>query len=159
MGYLFWGEVWSGNFPIRHSRYIPIPVRVTSFPHLWLSSCGEKNFTTCGNSSCGKKRFHHSWLRHSWWNIFSPRLLFPLVVEFFSPRLLSHSWGKLVTCTGIGMYLSWLMGKFFFPHSWLRHSWGEKPDHTSPQKRYGTFLLTNSTNSSEKNLKKYFEIE
>ena len=37
---------------------------------------------------------------------FSPRLLFPLVVEFFSPRLLSHSWGKLVTCTGIGMYLS-----------------------------------------------------
>ena len=81
MGYLFWGEVWSGNFPIRHSRYIPIPVRVTSFPHLWLSSCGEKNFTTCGNSSCGKKRFHHSWLRHSWWNI-------------FSPRLLNHSWGK-----------------------------------------------------------------
>ena len=28
-----------------------------------------------------KKKFHHSWLRHSWWN-------------FFSPRLLSHSWGK-----------------------------------------------------------------
>ena len=36
---------------------------------------------------------------------FSPQLLFPRVVDFFSPQLLSHKWGKLVTRTGIGMYL------------------------------------------------------
>ena len=35
-------QFWDGKFSIRHSRHIPIPVRVTIFPHSWLSSCGKK---------------------------------------------------------------------------------------------------------------------
>ena len=41
---------------------------VTIFPHSWPSSCG-------------KQKIHHSRLRRSWW-------------IFYSPRLLTHSWGK-----------------------------------------------------------------
>ena len=82
-------QFWDGKFSIRHSRHIPIPVLVTIFPHSWLSSCG-------------KKKILHSRLRRSW------RI-------FFSPRLLSHSWGKIVTCTGIGMCLSWLIENFKIP--------------------------------------------
>ena len=83
---LSFGNFGTGKFPIRHSRHIPIPVRVTIFPHSWLSSCG-------------KKKFLHSRLRRSWRN-------------FFSPRLLSHSWGKIVTRTGIGMCLEWRIENF-----------------------------------------------
>ena len=104
------------KFPIRHSRHIPIPVRVTIFPHSWLSSCG-------------KKKFLHSRLRRSWRN-------------FFSPRLLSHSWGKIVTCTGIGMCLSWLIGNFKFLYSRLRRSYRNFPVPKSPNDIIGTFLCS-----------------
>ena len=75
------------KFPTCHSRPVPIP-------HLWFSSCG-------------KKKFHHSRLRRSWGN-------------FFSPRLLNH---------GVGNWDRPFVthGEFFFPHSWLRHSWGKNP--------------------------------
>ena len=89
------------KFSIRHSRHITIPVRVTIFPYEWLSSCG-------------KKKILHSRLRRSW------RI-------FFSPRLLSHSWGKIVTCTGIVMCLSWLIENFKFLYSRLRRSYRNFP--------------------------------
>ena len=77
------------KFSMSHERHIPIPVQVTIFPHEWLSSCG-------------KKKILHSRLLRSW------RI-------FFSPRLLSHSWRKIVTCTRIGMCLSWLIENFKIP--------------------------------------------
>ena len=80
---------WDRKFPIRHSWHIPNPVRITLFPHSWLSSWD-------------KKKILHSRLRRSW------RI-------FFLPRLLSQSWGKSVTCTGFGMCHSWLIGNFKNP--------------------------------------------
>ena len=47
-------------------------------------SCARHNFfPTCCLAVVVENKFHHSWLRHSWCNL------------FFSPRLLSHSWGKI----------------------------------------------------------------
>ena len=80
---------WDRKFPIRHSWHIPNPVRITLFPHSWLSSWD-------------KKKILHSRLRRSW------RI-------FFLPRLLSQSWGKSVTCTGFGMCHSWLIRNFKNP--------------------------------------------
>ena len=47
-------------------------------------SCARHNFfpTRC-LAVVVENKFHHSWLRHSWCNL------------FFPPRLLSHSWGKI----------------------------------------------------------------
>ena len=64
------GDFGTGKFSIRHSRHIPIPVRVTIFPHSWLSSCGKK--------------------------------------QILHER-------RIVTCTGIGMCLSWLIENFKIP--------------------------------------------
>ena len=101
------------KFSIRHSRHITIPVRVTIFPYEWLSSCG-------------KKKILHSRLRRSW------RI-------FFSPRLLSHSWGKIVTCTGIVMCLSWLIENFKFLYSRLRRSYRNFPVPKLPNDAIGSF--------------------
>ena len=81
--------------PMNHERYISIPVQVTIFPHEWLSRRGEK------------KILHERRSRE--WRI------------FFLPQLLSHEWGKIVTCTGIEMYLSWFIGNFSRPKflKWL----------------------------------------
>ena len=68
------------KFSMSHERHIPIPVQVTNFPHEWLSRRGEKKIL-------------HEWRSHEW------RIL-------FLPQLLSHEWGKIVTSTGIEMYLS-----------------------------------------------------
>ena len=105
------------KFSIRHSRHITIPVRVTIFPYEWLSSCG-------------KKKILHSRLRRSW------RI-------FFSPRLLSHSWGKIVTCTGIVMCLSWLIENFKFLYSRLRRSYRNFPVPKSPNDIIGSFPIRN----------------
>ena len=95
-------RVGEKNFPMSHERYIPIPVQVTSFPHEWLSRRGEKNSTTSGNSRRGENSTMSG-------EATSGGILTTTAIAtsagFFSPQLLSHKWGKLVTRTGIGMYL------------------------------------------------------
>ena len=67
------------KFSMSHERHITIPVQVTIFPHEWLSRRGEKKIL--------QERRSREW-----------RI-------FFLPQLLSHSYGKIVTRTGIVMCL------------------------------------------------------
>ena len=60
------------------------------FPHERLSRSSEE-------------KFPHERRSREWGN-------------FFSLRLLSHKWGKIVTRTGIEMYLEWRMGNLSRPH-------------------------------------------
>ena len=73
------GDFGTGKFSMSHERHITIPVQVTIFPHEWLSRRGEKKNP--------------------------PRAAKPRVEDFFLPQLLSHSYGKIVTRTGIVMCL------------------------------------------------------
>ena len=63
-------------------------MRVTIFPHSWLSRRGEK-------------KFHHEPRSGKWWN-------------FYLPQLLGHEWGK--NCDGHGnSNVPWVMNREFFP--------------------------------------------
>ena len=103
-----------GNFGTGKILYSSLKVHCKS-PHSWPSSCGKKQFLP----SC---------LLRSW-------------RECFSPCLLTHSWGKFVTCTGFAMYLSWFIKNFKFPNSWLHHSYRNFPVPKLPNDIIRPFLV------------------
>ena len=65
--------------PMNHERYISIPVQVQFFPMNGLAGEVKKKSPMSGEAASGG--------------------------FFFSLQLLSHKWGKIVTRTGIEMYL------------------------------------------------------
>ena len=107
------------------------------FPTYGLAVVVKKT-TTGGNSSCGGNSTTFGFATHGG-ILTTPAIPTRGGIFFTTPA--KTFVGK--TCD---LHRNWDVpfvthGEIFFPHSWLRHSWGKKPDHTSPQKRYGTYHL------------------
>ena len=92
----------ASNEGIKNSLWITkgafqFPCKSQFFPMNGLAGVVNKNFPMSGKAANGE--------------------------FFYSLRLLSHEWGKIVTRTGIKMYLEWRMEKFSRPHFLKWQDW------------------------------------